>query len=161
MDFDPSREKCPLYVQCMVDLSIITTDPVPPDPLIYPTLEMIEDIKAADDRGTTTSCWDMQDCSDASTWSPGLWWLLNWWTWQFPASMIEVDVSVAVTTDQPAIYQVDRIIDADGSGSGNLPMGPALADLPERDQGPPPPPQVREVVEQIVMSGTGLVDLLA
>ena len=98
------------------------------------------------------------DCRDTTEWSPGMWWLLNWWTWQYPAPCIDVTIiapDASVAPMSPVSMEVDS---HDG-----IPLGPALADLgpDEGRQGPPPPPIAREIIEQLVIRGDCFVDLLA
>lgn len=98
------------------------------------------------------------DCRDTTEWSPGMWWLLNWWTWQYPAPCIDVTI---VAPDGHAAPERPVQIEVDSDDGVRL--GPALADLgadAER-QGPPPPPIAREIVEQLVVRGDCFVDLLA
>ncbi|MDG2201452.1 MAG: hypothetical protein P8K80_09775 [Phycisphaerales bacterium] len=135
------------------------------DDLFTPTGVLLGDLQVQSAMESAPSCIDIWDCQDAATWTPGMWWLLNWWTWEYPASRIEVNViapgaPLGVSTDSSAIYTIELAPDPTTS---TPPLGPSLADLGDQDGShePPPPPQLQEVVEQFVVRGTGIIDLLA
>ena len=127
------------------------------DGLVTPALELdgLQDTPTEANGPTASGCtWD---CSDSTEWSPGLWWLLNWWTALYPADPSGSSAAGCGEPNGPdPVAPVDHEVD-------DRSLAPALADLRERheDMVPPPPPVVREVVEQLVSRGAGIVDLLA
>ena len=136
------------------------------DDLFTPTGVLLGDLQVQSAMEPSPSCMDIWDCQDAATWTPGMWWLLNWWTWEYPASRVQINLDAPGWTQQessvaaPAMYTIELAPDPTSSIP---PLGPSLADLGDRDgaHDPPPPPQLQEVIEQFVVHGTGLVDLLA
>lgn len=124
-------------------------------------LESLEIHSAVD----STSCECIWDSSDAATWTPGMWWLLNWWTWEYPAPWVNVQVMTpqgpsVIESPGPSIYTIELNMDPQAM---TPPLGPSLSDLGDREGSEPPLPLplVREVVEQLVVRGNGIVDLLA
>ena len=116
----------------------------------------VSDESSAGGHSGHESCWD---CTDSTEWSPGLWWLLNWWTALYPAGPeshggVESDGVPSHAIDQPS---------SPGRADDAMRLAPALADLGDGhdEYGPPPPPIPREVVDQLVSRGEGIVDLLA
>lgn len=119
-------------------------------------LEVSEESSTGGEHSGHESCWN---CTDSTEWSPGLWWLLNWWTALYPAGPephggVESDGVPSQTIDQSS---------SPGGADDAMRLAPALADLADdhHEHGPPPPPIPREVVEQLVSRGEGIVDLLA
>jgi len=115
-----------------------------------------EESSAEDHAPDHGGCWD---CTDSTEWSPGLWWLLNWWTSMHPAgpgSIHDVDFTGG------SLHPVDSA-SAHGPTEHVTRLAPALADLGDdhAGHGPPPPPIPRDVVQQLVSRGEGIVDLLA
>tara|TARA_B100001059_G_C17637870_1_gene477807 strand:- start:135 stop:596 length:462 start_codon:yes stop_codon:yes gene_type:complete len=132
--------------------------------LLSPTdmqLESLEIGSAVD----PSSCGEIWDASDAATWTPGMWWLLNWWTWEYPAPWVNVQVMTPqgpsiIEHTGPAIYTIELCTSPQETIP---PLGPSLSALGDRDGAEPPPPLplVREIVEQMIVRGNGIVDLLA
>jgi hypothetical protein len=150
----------------MIDLPVIPVDPpeLPPalEAIGFVSMQLIDDLEIHEPSCSTT-CVDIWEGQDEATWSPGLWWLLNWWTWAFPAPWINIEViapepPVWLGDNPGVVYQVDVVLDEPSDAPR---LGPALADLGDKKDEPPPPPQLREVIEQRVIRGTGLLDLLA
>lgn len=129
------------------------------DDLVTPStnLPLVSSDQQADPGGhTAPGC--IWDGSDSTEWSPGLWWLLNWWTSQYPAEQTDpCGVETGVHTLAESVVRIDV---EDGASPGHPPPLSELGDRSDR-MVPPPPPVVRDVVEQLVSRGEGIVDLLA
>ena len=119
-------------------------------------LEVSEESSAGGPHSGQESCWN---CTDSTEWSPGLWWLLNWWTALYPAGP---ELHGDVQSDGGPSQAINQS-SSPGREDDAIQLAPALADLGDdhHEYGPPPPPIPREVVEQLVSRGEGIVDLLA
>lgn len=127
------------------------------DGMFSPVDELLDAI-GDESEASTVRATPLWDCRDTTEWSPGMWWLLNWWTWQYPAPCIDVTIIAPEAQAAPV-----ATVPIKEGAEGDVPLGPALADLgaDQERQGPPPPPIAREIVEQLVMRGDCFVDLLA
>ena len=153
-----ASERFAPHTLCMVDLSILTTDPVVPDPLVLPSQAMLETIQA-DAEPSSLYSFLPEGSVDIATWSPSMWWLLNWWTALYPAGP---ELHGDVQSDGGPSQAINQS-SSPGREDDAILLAPALADLGDdhHEYGPPPPPIPREVVEQLVSRGEGIVDLLA
>ena len=138
----------------MVDLSILTTDPVVPDPLVLPSQAMLETIQAD---AETSSLYSFlpEGSVDIATWSPSMWWLLNWLTWQFPPPSTQSESG----SNELVMYVVQYTISR--SDGHDYPIGPTLSAMPAHDDDGPGPPQMHATVRHTINMGNGLLDLFA
>ena len=154
--FEASSPPDSLHTDGMTDVSILTPGRSAVDPIDFPA---IEDLEASPIDETHDRCGVHGPCDrrDVVSWTPELWWLLNWWTWLFPPS----DESNA--SNGPAsvvIYAMPEIQIVPDSNEGQNQL-PALNETSRTEDGASGPPDVGETILRTVNMGNGLIDLFA
>ena len=145
-----------MHTDGMADVSILNPGRPAVDPIDFPAIEALAPTPKHE---TGAACVDGLSCDrrDVVSWTPELWWLLNWWTWLFPPS----DESNAGTSpDSMVIYAGPEIRIAPMVPHGQA-ADLALNATAETEHTAPGPPEVGETILRTVNMGNGLIDLFA
>ena len=129
-------------------------DPVVPDPLVLPSQAMLDTIQGESESSSLYSFLPERGV-DVATWSPSMWWLLNWWTWQFPPP----SASSTNAASETQMYTVEYVVIQ--SDDHQTSTAPTLAALPSQDDEGPGPTQLNAIVNHTINMGNGLLDLFA
>jgi len=154
--FEASSPPDSLHTDGMTDVSILTPGRSAVDPIDFPA---IDDLASSPIDGAHERCGVNAPCDrrDVVSWTPELWWLLNWWTWLFPPSdesNVDTGPASMVLYAMPTI----QIVSETNEGQDGL---LALNETSRTEDGAPGPPDVGETILRTVNMGNGLIDLFA
>ena len=98
-------------------------------------------------------------CRDQVNWTPELWWLLNWWTWQFPPPDLNGLNDVG---NCAGLYALERVqVEPVSMNEPTFGTPPTLSTVVDGEEQAASPPMQIDAVHRTINMGNGLIDLFA